>query len=98
MSHKTSAKCPKDPPKRIQSVCPVCLKIMSFQPAEFRKRTVDGAVLTCSRVCGQKLRRMRMISEACREYCNETFPEKGELLRYSLEDYNRETVESKVIA
>ena len=35
------------------------------------------------------------VAEACREYCNEPFPEKGELLRYTLDDYNRETLEVK---
>jgi hypothetical protein len=69
-SHKTSAKGPADPPKRMQVQCPACGKQFSLNHSEYRKYEKRGMRPACSRVCGAKMK----VAAACRKYCEEPFP------------------------
>jgi hypothetical protein len=60
---KSSAKAPKESPKRIHLTCPVCGTNFSLQPAEYRNRikkdNEHDPTICCSRKCGWVLWRVR---------------------------------------
>lgn len=59
MSHHTSAKGPQDKPRRVRLVCPVDNVRFTLNHAEYRKHVRAGTRPTCSRECGQTVRRMK---------------------------------------
>jgi hypothetical protein len=59
-SHKTSAKGPKEAPRRAQCVCPICGGKFSMNHSEYKRYREKGTDPTDSRVCGREyLRRTR---------------------------------------
>jgi uncharacterized C2H2 Zn-finger protein len=44
-------------PRRVRLVCPVCGTVFSLNYSEYRKHVKAGTRPTCSRSCGQTVRR-----------------------------------------